>query len=442
MSTHDNEKMSSIQPTLVSFSEEEVQAIAQHWIRMSDIKVGWIRDFNKLVVKYVMFLGFFPFNNKYIFIATPFLMFDTFHSSSKLLKSFTGHTYYVYSIDYSTLDGRNLLCSGSYDKRVCVWDVDAVKKIGSFNGHLDWVSCVKFSPYHYYNACRSVVCSSSNDKTIRFWDIKDNQPFQIFNEHNRGVCGITFSPFNGGRYLCSGSFDNTIRLWDVETSKSVHVFNGHTNGIWCVNMSPVQSNNNSDESKSDGIGVIGGNGYTICSGSFDRTIAIWDIETAQQSIVFKGHTGTVHSIKYGSNGLGNTGGSNTILSGAQDHSVRLWDIRSGEQLQVFDGHKSIVWAVEYSPFVLNNIDVGGNSNVICSGSFDNTVRFWDIRSNKKELFVIKGNDEEDKGIFCLAFASLRKKGKKQYTKNQIMIVVLIYVMVQGKAQFVFGDKCM
>ncbi|ETN99624.1 hypothetical protein RFI_37846, partial [Reticulomyxa filosa] len=91
------------------------------------------------------------------------------------------------------------------------------------------------------------------------------------------------------------------------------------------------------------------------------------------------------SVKYGSNELGINGGANTILSGSNDGSVRLWDIRSGQQIQVFDGNTNEIWTVDYSPFVAKNIEVGGNSNVICSGSRDGIIRFWDIRSNKNEL---------------------------------------------------------
>ncbi|ETO11531.1 hypothetical protein RFI_25845 [Reticulomyxa filosa] len=88
--------------------------------------------------------------------------------------------------------------------------------------------------------------------------------------------------------------------------------------------------------------------------------------------------------------------------------VRLWDIRSGQQIQVFNGHTNWVWAVAYSPFVLNNDDevVGGNSNVICSGSMDRIIRFWDIRSNKNELYVING-DNKHGGIYCLTFLQLK-----------------------------------
>ncbi|ETO17577.1 hypothetical protein RFI_19744, partial [Reticulomyxa filosa] len=126
---------------------------------------------------------------------------------------------------------------------------------------------------------RQFICSGSYDKTVRVWDVDNNKqirsfnkcsshvfcvkfssyhyhnivkmsfvlhqvtkPFklQIFNGHTNGVCGIEFSPFNGGRYLCSGSLDKTIRLWDVETSRSLHVFNGHENWVCCVDISPLQ----------------------------------------------------------------------------------------------------------------------------------------------------------------------------------------------------------
>ncbi|ETO10624.1 hypothetical protein RFI_26753, partial [Reticulomyxa filosa] len=190
-----------------------------------------------------------------------------------------------------------------------------------------------------------------------------------------------------------------------------------------------------DNNKMNNIGVIGGNGYTICSGSFDSTICIWDIETAKQFIVFKGHEDWIMSVKYGSNEL-----MNTILSGSKDKSARLWDIRSGKQVQLFNGHANGVSAVEYSPFVImNSIGVGGSPNVICSGSLDSTIRFWDIQSNKNELYVIKGDKNKDGGIFCLKFLPLKKKKRKMKMKK-IITMVSTCVMVRAKVQFVFGDN--
>ncbi|ETO05726.1 WD-40 repeat protein [Reticulomyxa filosa] len=177
------------------------------------------------------------------------------------------------------------------------------------------------------------------------------------------------------------------------------------------------------------ISLIDNNRYTICSGSYDNTIRIWDIETTKQFIIFKGNENALQSVKYEPNELGINGGSNTILSGSNDRSIRLWD-------QVFNGYTIEVWSAEYSLFVVNNMKFSVSPNVICSGSVDNTIRFWDIRSNNDELYIIKGNTKEDSGILCLKF--LLKKKEKSTIKRQI--VVLIYIMVQEKVLFEFGDK--
>ncbi|ETO33775.1 hypothetical protein RFI_03327 [Reticulomyxa filosa] len=358
-------------------------------------------------------------------------MLDAFRSSSKLLKTFCGHTDYVWSIDYSTFDDGEFICTASNDNTICVWNIETNKQTQLSYGHSDSVYCVKFSPYHYHNHRRSVICSSSFDRTIRFCDIKDNQLLQLFNGHTGWIGGIEFSPFNGGQYLSSVSGDNTIRLWDVETSNTLHIFKGHKASVWCIDISPLQSNNNNDNNKDNTIGVIGGSGYTICSGSYDSNIHIWDIETTRQFILLKGHEGCVRSIKYGSNELGNT-----ILSGSYDNSVRLWDIRSGQQIQVFNGHTNNVNAVEYSPFTINNIEIGGNSNVICSGSTDNTIRFWDIRSNKKELYIINGEDKTFDGIVSLKFLQVKKNSKRNHGRDYD--VNLCYG--SAKVQFVSMDK--
>ncbi|ETO35386.1 hypothetical protein RFI_01677, partial [Reticulomyxa filosa] len=75
--------------------------------------------------------------------------FDIFRSSSKLIKTFSGHSGIVSGIDYSTFDGNQLICSGSRDGTVRVWDIDSNKQIQLLNEHPNEIRCVKFSSYYY-----------------------------------------------------------------------------------------------------------------------------------------------------------------------------------------------------------------------------------------------------------------------------------------------------
>ncbi|ETO11973.1 hypothetical protein RFI_25404 [Reticulomyxa filosa] len=85
---------------------------------------------------------------------------------------------------------------------------------------------------------------------------------------------------------------------------------------------------------------------------------------------------------------------------------------------------NFVWAVEYSPFVVKNINEVFGRNVICSGSEDSTICFWDIRTNK-QLRVIRG----DSGIYSLQFLPLNNE------KLIAVVVVLICVMYHFQQKY-------
>ncbi|ETO36974.1 WD-40 repeat-containing protein [Reticulomyxa filosa] len=341
---------------------------------------------------------------------SPNASFDLF-CSSKLLKNFSGHTDIVRGIDFSSSTDDQILCSGSRDQTIRLWDVGTGKQLKVLSGHSSAVNCVKFSPYHNRNSHCNVICSSSTDKTIRFWYFKIEKQYQVFNEHTKAVYCIQFSPFDNGRYLCSGSGDKTVRLWDVETSKALHVFNGHTNDIWCVDFSPLQSNCK-----------------TICSGSDDSTVRLWDVETAKELTVIR-QKGTIYSVKYSPFQTSADSGGNAILSGSSNKKVHLWDIRSRKEISVFKGHTNEVYCVDYFPFNNNYDDIVGigGANIIYSGSWDNTIRFWDIRSNK-QLLKISGNTKEDKGIRCIQFLPLKNTEKR---KDNDCSHVMCYGSVRG-----------
>ncbi|ETO00315.1 hypothetical protein RFI_37132, partial [Reticulomyxa filosa] len=364
----------------------------------------------------------------------------TFLESTKYV-TLDKHKNMVSGIDCSSESGA-LTCFASIDGQISILHEQDNGQAQLFQKKKIWSTDqkkiekgidVKISPYHYYED-RKVIAYTENGNFIHLLDVVHMQRFRTFDGHTGHVNTIEFSSFNNGKFLLSGSVDNTTRLWDVETSQLMHTFKGHEGSVSCVGFSYLQSNNNID--KSNNISIIGGNGYTMSSGSHDKTLCTWDIETAKKITTFK-HEHQVKSIKYGSNESGIIG-ANAISSGSADKTVRLWDIREGKQIQTFDGHKDWVTSVDHPPFRINSSEIDIDSDVICSASLDNTIRFWDPRSNKKQLHIIEGN-HEDSGITCLKFTLFKKKSK---CNDLVMGVNMLYGSLNDDTIITYDKWCL
>ncbi|MEM7496280.1 MAG: pentapeptide repeat-containing protein, partial [Myxococcota bacterium] len=121
-----------------------------------------------------------------------------------------------------------------------------------------------------------------------------------------------------------------------------------------------------------------GDGTRVASGSYDKTVRVWDVETGQQLQIFKGHTSNVNSVSFSRDGT-------RVASGSDDNTVRVWDVKTNQQLQIFKGHTNRVWGVSFSG--------DGTRVASSSGSYggnDNTVRVWDVKTGQ-QLQIFKGH---------------------------------------------------
>ncbi|ETO11718.1 WD repeat-containing protein [Reticulomyxa filosa] len=325
------------------FSKNELKLVIQYWIRILKIKLGWINEFNKIIIRYIR--GF------------------------ELLMVLQAHDDTVSSVGFSA-DGRKIV-SASYDNTIRIWEVASGKQLQIFRGHTSRVFASRFSPD------RHTVVSCAGDGTIRLWDVNTGNEVMKFKDLDK-IWDVNFSP--DGKYVVSGLQDSTVRLFDVHSGIEMKLLLGHSKDVVSTQFSPdgkmiVSSSND----KTVGVwNVESGeilkqfkgydriirvnfspDGQFIISGSLGNIIRIWNAKTEKEHKILKGHSNHVNDVKYFPDGR-------TIVSCSSDNTIRLWNVESGQKIQMLEGHSDCV----------KSVDVSQNGDTIVSGSADCKIRIW------------------------------------------------------------------
>lgn len=244
------------------------------------------------------------------------------------------HTTGCYCLGWSR-DGR-WLASGSYDRRVIIWNAATGQAERTLIGHTSGVDAVAWSPDS------ATLASASLGSRIRLWDAQSGEQRAMLEGHTLGVRDICWSP--DGQFLASASHDLTIRIWDVASRRTVAALEGHQAPLTSVDWSP--------------------DGRWLASTARDATVRVWDAATSRLVRTLTGHQVVAHCVRWSPNGA--------LLASSGNTTVRLWEAATGEPLTVFSGSEGHVLRVAWSP----------DQQLVASGAADHMARLWSVRRGK------------------------------------------------------------
>ncbi|RKP11803.1 WD40-repeat-containing domain protein [Piptocephalis cylindrospora] len=248
------------------------------------------------------------------------------------------------------------LVSGGRDCQVKVWDLPTNQCLRSLSGHCGSVLCLQFDPAHIF--------TGGSDSMILQWDSLTGERVGQLEGHEGSVLGVRFNR----EFLVSCSKDKTVRLWDRASRNCLRTMRGHEVAVNAVQFS-LRHN-------------------LIASGSGDRTIRIWDLERGDGVRTMEGHGRGVACLEFD---------GRTLITGASDSLIKLWDVRTGGCIRTLEGHESLVRTLAWDGL-----------DRIVSGSYDQTVKVWDLRgSSSAPTFTLNGLRGHYGRIFKVQFDATR-----------------------------------
>lgn len=210
-----------------------------------------------------------------------------------------------------------------------------------------------------------ILCSGSADRSIKVWDVRSSPASPVIatlNGHTRSVWSLKFAPPPVGEVLLSSGNDGNVNLWDMRTWTSQRVFNNQNEEALAVECSPDGSHIFAGSSTSKvasfaAAGILFVLYAQLCFSFFQ--ILVWERESGELVQQLAGHQWEVWQLER----LGDM-----LLSASYDHKlmVRSTDAQSGfALLKTLDQHKGAVHSLKAC-----------GSRFAFSGSGDKCIRLW------------------------------------------------------------------
>jgi WD40 repeat protein len=307
-------------------------------------------------------------------------------------------------------DPSNKLLAAASGITVAIWDVRKQKRRRDYRGHK--VACLAWSPNG------ETLTSGGCFPHLLLWDARLESDPEVITKpvwakaaHDGVVLSVTFNRGSDlavsiGGHVSEGE-EFAIKLWKSTTGKEVRSLSGHAGPVKTIACSPtadviVSGGANRDGTirvwdASSGIQLhqipataangyihqilsvaFSGDGKLFATGGENRMVRVWDTQSYKEKPTLGPHASGVMSISVSPDGRLLLA---TEWDGRQHRSdILVWELETGCLIRRLCGHVHYAWAVSFFP----------DGRRAISGSFDGSVRIWDVTTGKEMTRLLEG----------------------------------------------------
>ncbi|MCO6479377.1 MAG: caspase family protein [Phaeodactylibacter sp.] len=291
-------------------------------------------------------------------------------------------------------NGKYILTGGG-DGMATLWSAESGKQLQSFEGHLNGVSSVAFSPDGKQVLTGSwggtaILWNFQSGKEIRSFQRYTDPSTDFVTNNSRRITAVAFSP-DGDSLFTSYKNDTTV-VWGVQSGKQVRFFKGSPETL-CSGKKQVLTKGGGysailrETQSGDTLQTLSGHGAGITAAAFspdeayaltgskDHTAILWETRAGQKAHIFSGHSAEVTAVAFSGDGI-------YALTGSGDNTAILWDVQSGRKIRTLKGHTDVALHMEFSPdgryLLAFSMDIEGENALS-----NNKATIWDTYSGRR-----------------------------------------------------------
>ena len=232
---------------------------------------------------------------------------------------------------------------------------ESVQLCGTMKAHSGWVTQIATNPKF-----PDTILSASRDKSLLIWKLTGDEknygvPQKLLKGHGHFISDVVLS--SDGLHAITGSWDKTLRLWDLQKGVTTRRFEAHTKDVLSVAFSA--------------------DNRQIVSGSRDKTIKLWNtLAQCKLTIQDEGHSDWVSCVRFSPNNH-----NPVIVSSGWDKMVKVWSLQNFKLKTNHVGHKGYV----------NTLAMAPDGSLAASGGKEGMAMLWDLYEDK-HLYTLDHND--------------------------------------------------